>query len=174
MSRRSSRGKNTHCRDRKGISVLASFPKPRKSVRRVLMVMLCVVIVLAFVRYLYVTGPVAIRNGYAGLTLSEMTFVFMEHNDGRWPQSWDDLRPCYESASKRQSSYCTFEEIQSSLEMDFGFNPQEFVATLREGGEVPELNVLSPRVGCFGRWDCCPNERIRAYLARVPPTIEQP
>jgi len=134
------------------------------TLRRLFVLVTLFAIVLSVCRWFYITGPVAIRNGYAGLTTSEMTIVFMEQNEGKWPQSWDDLRPCFESACKRQSDYCTFEELQSCMGIDFGFSPQEFVATVREGGEVPELQVIWPRVGSFGWGDWWPNKSISGYL----------
>jgi len=144
--------------------VVRPICRPTKLVVVISIIVLGITILLGFACFFYINGPVAVRNAYAGLTLSEMTIIFMEENNGAWPQNWNDLESYYETACRRQSDYCAFEEIRSNLEMDFTFSPEEFGTALREGTEIPELQVIRPKVGRFGWGGWWPNKRIQRYL----------
>jgi len=136
------------------------------SLRSLLLFVFFFALVMGLLRWLYVTGPVAVRNGYAGLTLRQMLIEHMEHNDGRWPESWDDLEPFFEEAARKESDYCTFATIKSSMYIDFSFDPDEYMEAVRQGSEPSELRVVAPKLGRFGWGDWWPNEAIEGYLTR--------
>src|SRR5690606_36269821 len=120
--------------------------------------------ILGVGRWLWVTGPGAIRDAYAGLQLSAMLVEYMKANDDQWPRDWEDLRPYYAVALENGGSdYCTFDQIRACMWVDFSVDPSRIRDALNDS-EEPSDRFISPRNGPtdWGGWQ--PNRAILRHI----------
>lgn len=93
---------------------------------------------------------------------SAMVIQFMDDNDGKYPESWSDLRQPLEKLRGGDNSF-SFEEIQSRVAIDFTANPRDKMGDATR----PLIWLKSGRRVSWGRPE--PNERIRARIAGGKP-----
>jgi len=95
-----------------------------------------------------------------------MVVKYMERNEGRWPNDWDDLKEPYELGVAQVGRPWTFDELRSRVDVDFSADPNELAKARLHNGRVP-FRVISLRSGYYHYWEGSePNVRIWEYLQK--------
>lgn len=107
---------------------------------------------------------------YSQEWVAGMVIRYMESNEGRWPQNWDDLQKPYEVAVSQGGQPWSFEDLRRRVEVDFSANPAELSGTpLTNEGEAG-FRVIRLRSGRRHHWEGGePNLRIWKYLQEHSP-----
>jgi hypothetical protein len=124
-------------------------------------ILLCLIgAIIAYFGYGIYRIPESIREAYALGWVSGMVVDFIESNDGRWPQNWDDLRDPYNRAIAEVGQPWSFEELRGRVDVDFSANPDELAKARPRNGSVP-FRVITLRSGDYHYWEGSePNLRI--------------
>ena len=65
-----------------------------------------------------------IDDGYALWGAGEMVIDYLKKHDGKWPRSWDDLRPQFSVNNGRVGGW-SFSQFQDRIRIDFNADPDD-------------------------------------------------
>jgi hypothetical protein len=103
-----------------------------------------------------------IDNAYAQWGAADMVIGYMEKHDGRWPKSWEDLRPEFEAGGGRVGGW-SFEKLCSRVWVDWNPDPKA-LETLAVRCDKPCFDVIHPADGIDVRFGGRPNAILHAYF----------
>lgn len=114
--------------------------------------------VALYIGYVGVTNRVS--NAYAVDWVSAMVVEHMHVNDGRWPSSWQELRPVYDNLEG--AHVWSFTELQQRVAVDWKADPAKLK---RMADAQQELQVIWLLDGTNAHWEGSePNGRVAEYL----------
>ena len=86
-----------------------------------------------------------IDDAYALLGAGEMVIDYLKTHDGRWPRSWEDLRPQFSVNNGRVGGW-SYGRFQDRIDIDFEVDPDDL---RRQSAESPRATFRVIRA----RWD---------------------
>ncbi|MGJ8655833.1 MAG: hypothetical protein ACSHX6_05220 [Akkermansiaceae bacterium] len=105
-----------------------------------------------------------VREAYASEWVAGHVIRYMEANNGRWPERWEDLRPIHDQAvlKSRDASSWSFEMLQRHVIVDWNADPAKLVKIPKSSGSPP-FQVIRGRHGAY--WSGMePNRLIHEWL----------
>ena len=107
-----------------------------------------------------------VNDCYALWSAADLVVEHLDHGDGSWPRSWDDLRAAHEF-SQRPGLF-PFDGIRARVAIDWQADPLLLRAAL-DDGKNPPFRAIWLRGGGRHHWGAAePNRIVREYLRRLP------
>lgn len=131
--------------------------KARRVIVALVVALLCGVGYVAFSVHHYVAETVP--NSYAVEWVGGIVVDYLRKNDGRWPQSWEDLRPVYEQHVSQVGRSWTFDELMSRVRVRWDVDIEQ----VRRLPKPPD-GLIFLRNGGHENWGLEPNEMVHRYL----------
>lgn len=120
---------------------------------------------LGYVAHRYAT--VTVPNAYAVEWVGSMVVGYLRQNDGRWPQSWDDLRPIYDQHVEKSGRPWTFEELKSRVVVEWDVDVER-LRQMPPSADGPPFRVIRLRDGGQEYWGGHePNAMVHRYLTEL-------
>jgi len=109
----------------------------------------------------------ATRNAYAQEWVGGMVVEYLRQSDGRWPKSWEDLRPVYEQHVEQVGSRpWTFEDLRSRVVVRWEVDVDR-LRMASSADDRPLFPVIHLRDGANSHWSGTePNEMVWRYINR--------
>lgn len=122
-------------------------------------------VVFGVARWRYFEQLARVRDSHAAIGIAAMINTYMDANEGRWPASWDDLRPFYKiNGIVTGTDYCTFEEIRESWDVDFEADPAELARVEHTPGVAPFHAITQRHARPMSHPEWEPNVRVYHHL----------
>ena len=103
-----------------------------------------------------------IDNAYAQWGAADMVIGYMEKHEGRWPRSWEDLRPQFEAGGGRVGGW-SFEKYRSRVWIDWSADPKALEMAAVQC-DKPWFDVIHPTDRIDVRFGGGPNAILHAYF----------
>ena len=128
--------------------------------------LLCNVLVLSVVPgcCLFVSTSDGIDDAYAMLGAADMVILYMEDHDGRWPRSWDDLRPQFEITNGNVPGW-SYSKFQDRIVIDFGVHVDDLERKSLQSASA-DFRVIRPRRDSGVRMGVDPNKMLHDHFRR--------
>jgi hypothetical protein len=108
-----------------------------------------------------------VPEAYAAWDAGDLLIAYMKANDDRWPGSWDELDGWAHSLPDRPNNRLndpgSLQRIRELIRIDYSFNP-------RAPGNATPVRPLDGDAFAYVWQGAEPNEMIREYLQRRPPS----
>ena len=104
---------------------------------------LAAIAVLALAVFIGINAAWGIDDAYAQVRAVSMVRHYMEDHNGQWPNSWEDLRPYFESGGGEVGGW-SFEEFQRRIYIDFDADT-EALRPSALSTDSPEFDVIHAR-----------------------------
>ena len=124
--------------------------------------------VLNFGFHLYRLVCVEIPHSYAGWATGDLLVEYLDTHDGKWPQSWSELRTARDSlVQKGGNIYYDFERLPGIVKIDWNAKPDLLTKAVLAGDKVKVVTQVDGSK-LEARWgeDTEPNQKIARYLIK--------
>ncbi len=138
-------------------------PSGRSGVRIGCAVLLAIPLGLAYEAW---SALERIKDCYAVWLAADLVVAHLDHGDGSWPRSWDDLRAAH--ALSQDPVRIPFEDARQRVLIDWQADPVLLRESL-DSGKHPPFRAIWLRDGGRHHWgNAEPNRIVREYLRRLP------
>jgi len=103
-----------------------------------------------------------IDDAYAEWGAADMVIGYMEAHDGKWPRSWEELRPAFDAGGGRVGGW-SFEEYRSRIKIDFTADPTELRRQALSADD-PTFDVVGSTLNSGTHFEDDPNWILYRYF----------